>query len=139
MLIRMRISATILGEAVPEWISCAKGCEMINNSDDVVKVATGTLIEMTSLAELLKDEGIVCRVVGDDLTAGLGSTMPGSVELWVGAADANRANKILFDTEGHHKKHGKPLPNAFPHPKSDSKPDRTQGPHYNPEPHRPGP
>ena len=139
MLIRMRISATILGEAVPEWISRAKGCAMIINSDDVVKVATGTLIEMTSLAELLKDEGIVCRVVGDDLTAGLGSTMPGSVELWVGAADANRANKILFDTEGHHKKHGKPLPNAFPHPKSDPKPDRTQGPHHNPEPHRPSP
>ncbi len=112
---------------------------MINHSDDVVKVATGTLIEMTSLAELLKDEGIVCRVVGDDLTAGLGSTIPGSVELWVGAADANRASKILFDTEGHHKKHGKPLPNAFPHPKSDPKPDRTQGSHHNPEPHRPSP
>ena len=96
MLIRMRISVTMLGEAVPEWISRAKGCAMIINSDDVVKVATGTLIEMTSLAELLKDEGIVCRVVGDDLTAGLGSTMPGSVELWVSAADANRANKIRF-------------------------------------------
>ena len=112
---------------------------MIHNSDDVVKVATGTLIEMTNLAKLLKEEGIVCRVVGDDLTAGPGSTMPGSVELWVSDANANRASKILSDIEGHHKRHGQPIPNAFPHPESDPKPDRTQGPHHRPEPHRPSP
>ncbi len=109
---------------------------MNHNPDDVIQVATGTLIAMTSLAEVLKNEGIVGRVVGEDLTGGLGSTMPGSVELWVSAADADRASQILSDTEGHHKKH---TPHAFPHPTSDPKPDRSQGPNHPPERHRPSP
>lgn len=56
---------------------------MFNDTDDIVKAATGTLVEMNELAGRMQDAGIPCRVVGDDLTAGLGTAIPGSVELWV--------------------------------------------------------
>lgn len=68
---------------------------MVNGSDDVVKAATGTLVEMNELAGRLRDAGIPCRVVGDDLTAGLGTAIPGSVELWVMTYDAERAATVF--------------------------------------------
>ncbi len=68
---------------------------MVNGSDDVVKAATGTLVEMNELAGRMQDAGIHCRIVGDDLTAGLGTAIPGSVELWVMTHDAERAAKVI--------------------------------------------
>ncbi|MBX3401449.1 MAG: hypothetical protein KF873_22165 [Gemmataceae bacterium] len=104
---------------------------MIDGSDDVVKVAVGTLAEINEQAGRLHADGVRCRVVGDDITAGLGTMIPGSVELWVLAADADRAAAILsgeFDAPDRPK---------FPHPTSDPKPDRGDGPHHFPTRHRP--
>ncbi|QEL20083.1 putative signal transducing protein [Limnoglobus roseus] len=64
-------------------------------TDDIVKLATGTLLDMQMLANELSAEGIAARTVGDDLTAGLGTVLPGSVELWVRTDDANRAEEII--------------------------------------------
>jgi hypothetical protein len=112
---------------------------MVESSDDVIKVATGTQIEMNLLADALKETGITSRVVGDDLTAGLGTIMPGTVELWVISADAQRAADIIRAAQDHHKKHGTNAPHKFPHPESDPNPDQSQGPHHSPEPYRPSP
>ena len=110
---------------------------MVNGSDDVVKAATGTLVEMNELAGRMHEAGIHCRVVGDDLTAGLGTMIPGSVELWVMTHDAERAARIVAELATPHES-GEP-PSRFPHPESDPDPDRTQGPHHFPKRHRPNP
>lgn len=64
-------------------------------TDDIVKLATGSLVDMQLLANELSAEGIPARTVGDDLTAGLGTAMPGSVELWVRTADVQRAEATI--------------------------------------------
>ena len=111
---------------------------MDHQLDDVVKVAAGSLLEMNLLAEVLRDSGITGRVVGDDLSAGLGAAMPDSVELWVLAADATRAAEIIAaDLQHHHRHRGESA--EFPRPESDPKPDRSQGPHHFPEPRRQSP
>lgn len=108
---------------------------MTNDPNDIVRIASGTLVEMTALQNELEDAGVPCRVVGDDLTAGLGSTLPGSVELWIHRSDAVRAEALIAGSEKH-AHHSKP---KFPHPESDAKPGRPQGPHHQPEPHRRSP
>jgi hypothetical protein len=112
---------------------------MVNGSDDVVKAATGTLVEMNELSGRFKDAGIHCRIVGDDLTAGLGTAIPGSVEVWVIRSDAVRAAAIVSDMENQGGSGAPPRRADFPHPQSDRKPDRTEGPHHFPERHRPNP
>jgi hypothetical protein len=115
---------------------------MVSGSDDVVKVASGSLIEMNILEEVLKEAGIPSRVVGDDLTAGLGTATPGTVELWVTSENAKRATKVLAEDEirvEEEEKRDKHAHQKFPPPKSDAKPDRSKGPHHFPEPHRPSP
>lgn len=110
---------------------------MVNGSDDVVKAATGTLVEMNELAGRFREANIAFRIVGDDLTAGLGTAIPGSVEIWVLRADQARAAAIVNARDlppEHPDTHRR-----FPHPESDPKPDRTQGPHHFPERHRPNP
>lgn len=76
---------------------------MYHDTHDIVKAAYGTLVEMSELAEELREAGIECRVVGDDLTAGLGTAIPGSVEVWIKTEDEQRAAKIVkrFDRESH--------------------------------------
>ena len=59
--------------------------------NDVVKFATGTLVEMESLREALADAGVTANIVGDELATGLGSTLPGTVELWVMNKDVTKA------------------------------------------------
>ena len=110
---------------------------MDHNTDDIVKVASGSLIEINELTEVLHEAGIVARVVGDDLTGGLGTLIPGSVELWVLATDAQRAEQIVAAERENadHKAHSHEHP-KFPHPVSDPKPDPKHGPHRNPEPRR---
>ena len=109
---------------------------MTRNPDDVVKVGTGSLAEIHAWQEILEGVGIQARVVGELLTAGFGSALPGSVELWVHEADAEAAEKALH---GH--KHGHPAKthptDSFGHPVSDPKPDRSRGPSHGAPPHRP--
>lgn len=68
-------------------------------STDVVKFATGTLVEMEALREALADAGVSSNIVGDELTAGLGSTLPGSIELWVKEGDVAKARAAVNEYE----------------------------------------
>ncbi len=67
----------------------------MSNSNDVVCVATGTLIEIQTRHGALRAAGIESRVVGDHLTAGLGTALPGTVELWVNRDDLRAAMQQL--------------------------------------------
>jgi hypothetical protein len=58
---------------------------------DIVKFSSGTLVEMEALREALADAGVTANIVGDELATGFGSTLPGSVELWVMNKDVAKA------------------------------------------------
>lgn len=68
---------------------------MTTGSRDIVCVSTGTLTEMQTRHDALSAVGIESRVVGDHLTAGLGTTLPGTVELWVHRVDVGSAETAL--------------------------------------------
>ena len=74
---------------------------MAHDPDDVVKVADGPLVQVEIWKQALADAGIDGRVVGEQLTAGLGSALPDSVELWVHRSDESRAVAVLQETEAH--------------------------------------
>jgi hypothetical protein len=65
------------------------------SDDDIVRVATGNLVQVEMWQVRLKEAGIESRVVGDDLYSSVGSILPGSVELWVHERDLQRAQEIL--------------------------------------------
>ena len=113
---------------------------MTHDPNDIVKIAAGTLVEMNLLKDELENAGIFGRVVGGDLTAGLGNALTGSVELWVHASEVARAEKIMARDEEHSHKQGcaRNTKNSRA-PESDPKPDKSQSPHRTPEPHRPSP
>jgi hypothetical protein len=66
-------------------------------TDEIVKFATGTLVELEALREALADAGVGANIVGDELATGLGSTLPGSVELWVKRGDVVRAEAAAVE------------------------------------------
>jgi hypothetical protein len=72
---------------------------MSENSDDVVRVASGTLIQVKFWAAALDDAGITARVVGGELTGGLGTALGDSVELWVHRKDEPAAVATLERVE----------------------------------------
>ncbi len=109
---------------------------MAEHSDDLVKVASGSFMQVQEWGNVLQDAGIKASVVGDDLTASFGTALPGSVELWVHRSDAEAAERALTSagTDGQHKHHHTPDHN---HPVSGSKPDHSRGPTHGAPPHRP--
>jgi len=113
---------------------------MRSDPNDVVRVYTGSLSQVEYKHDLLEDAGIESRVVGDNLTAGLGTALPDSVELWIHRADAADAEKAMTGTDGHHHVEAEthPIPPQG-HPVSDHKPDRSRGPQHGAPPHRPLP
>jgi hypothetical protein len=74
---------------------------MSHDPDDVVRAAAGPLVQVEIWQGLLREAGIVSQVVGTDLTAGFGTAIPGSVELWVHRSDEARAAEVLRDAEAH--------------------------------------
>lgn len=64
-------------------------------SHDVVRVASGSLVEVELWQAALTEAGVESRVVGDELSAGLGSAIPASIELWVKQEDLVRAEEII--------------------------------------------
>ena len=74
---------------------------MTHNPDDIVRVADGPLVQVEIWQGVLREAGIVSQVVGTDLSAGLGTAIPGSVELWVHRSDAVRAEDVLRAAESH--------------------------------------
>ena len=67
----------------------------MTDTDDIVMLASGDMPQVEVWKAALADEGIDGRVVGEDLTTGLGMALPGSVELWVRNEDAERAAEVL--------------------------------------------
>ncbi len=87
----------------------------MNDSNDVVCVATGTLLEIQTRHGALNAAGIESRVVGDHLTAGLGTALPGTVELWVHRADLRAAlQQLAGPTASQLEPHEYPLPETVP-------------------------
>ena len=69
--------------------------------EEIVCVARGTLVEVELWEDVLTEAGIESKVVGGDLTAGLGTAMPASVELWVHSRDVSRAEAAIRFAEEH--------------------------------------
>lgn len=113
---------------------------MTADANDVVCVASGSLIQVETWHELLVDAGIESRVVGDNLAGGLGTALPGSVELWVHRANAEAAQATIGGAGDHHRREPESHP-VIPHghPASDPKPDHSRGPQHGAPPHRPLP
>lgn len=113
---------------------------MTEYSNDIVCLTSGSLVSVQGSHGLLRAAGIESRVVGDDLTAGLGAVIPGSVELWIRSADIEGAMAAIAGADAHHRRESElqPYP-TFVHPESDGKPDRTRGPRHGAPPHRPLP
>lgn len=105
---------------------------MTERPDDLVRVATGELTWVQVLGNALADAGLQGRVVGGDLTAGLGSALPDQAELWVHRNDVAAAERVIAGN----RPHGAP---AHGHPTDAPKPDPTRGPVHGAPPHRPLP
>ena len=90
---------------------------MTDNPDDVVKVADGDMVTMELYKQALADAGIQAKVVGEALAAGMGTAIPGSVELWVRGPDAEKARAVIEEWEN---ERGRPQKEAahFPRPVS---------------------
>ena len=113
---------------------------MTADTNDLVRVAAGSLAEVQFWHDLLREAGIESQVVGDNLAAGLGSALPESVELWVRRAAAVTAAAAIAGVECHHRREPKSHPSPpHAHPESDPKPDRSRGPQHGSPPHRPVP
>lgn len=108
---------------------------MSSDPGEVVKVFSGTLVEVEGYQEALTAAGIESKVVGTALTASLGTAIPGSIELWVHRSDAEKAvAAIKLDDE----QRGRKAPaEKHPHPVSDPKPGaapRHKEPHVKQDP-----
>ena len=97
---------------------------MTERPDDLVRVAAGELTLVQVWGNALEEAGIVARVVGGDLTAGIGTAMPDPVELWVHRNDLAAAEKVIAG----HRPHGYQPGAGSRLPTSDPKPDRTSTP-----------
>ena len=112
---------------------------MTAGANDIVCVASGSLLQVETWRELLLAGGIESRIVGDNLTAGLGTALPGSIELWVHRANAQSAEAAVGGAGDHHREpESRPGP-PHGHPVSDPKPDHSRGPQHGARPHRPLP
>lgn len=108
---------------------------MSEELDDVVKVATGTVVQIEVWQQALLDAGVTCKVVGNDLTGGIGTAFPGgAIELWVRRADAAGAEAAIRYAEEHkghpareHGPHGPAASDPKPHG-----PDGHRRDHQNP-------
>lgn len=97
-------------------------------TDDVVRVYTGPLMEVEAYQQVLTESGIQSKVVGTELTGGLGTAIPESIELWVHRGDTEKAIAAIKQHEeerGTPEHEGRRPPEGshkFPHPVSDHKP-----------------
>lgn len=69
---------------------------MERHSDDLVRVATGDVIEIRAWSDILLTKGILYRVVGDPAAA-RNTASPNAVELWVHRADLEVAVTAMAD------------------------------------------
>lgn len=111
---------------------------MSDELEEVVKLATGTMVQIEVWQQALLDAGVQSKVVGNDLTGGLGSAFPGGTnELWVRKADVPQAEAALRFAEDHkghspkeHGSHGPATSDAKPHEGHDGHKRNFQNPTY---------
>lgn len=72
---------------------------MKRDEGNVVRVFSGPLVLVEMYQGQLKGAGIESRVVGTELSGGLGSALPGATELWVKEEDLSRAQELLTQEE----------------------------------------
>ena len=72
---------------------------MTDSPDDVVRAASGPLVQIELYQAGLKDAGIDGKVVGQELDTGLGTAFPMSVELWVHRRDVAAAERVIAEME----------------------------------------
>jgi hypothetical protein len=65
---------------------------MTEITNDMICMKRGSLFQVRAWQHLLRTAGIKSRVIGDNRTAGLGTALPGSVELWIHSADMGVAD-----------------------------------------------
>jgi hypothetical protein len=93
-------------------------------------VYAGPLIEVETYQQVLSEAGIESKVVGTELTAGLGTALSASIELWVHLGDEERAIAAI---KYHNEQKGRREPGEqHAHPTDSGKPATT--PHRK-EPH----
>ena len=87
---------------------------------EVVRVYSGPLFEVEAYQQVLKEAGIESKVVGTDLSAGLGSALPATIELWVHQGDGDRAIAAI---KYHNEQKGRREPGQpHQHPSDSGKP-----------------
>jgi hypothetical protein len=64
---------------------------MSRDPNDVVRVYSGPLANVESYQQVLRESGIESKVVGTDLSAGFGSAISDSIELWIHNSDMEKA------------------------------------------------
>lgn len=106
------------------------------DASDVVRVASGSLVEVELWQGALTEAGVTSRVVGTELSAGFGSALPGSIELWVSREDLDKAEAAIRYAAVHPPGE-EPKPAAHEKPVSDHIPDppNVRRPHTNPNPY----
>ena len=70
-----------------------------HDEHDVVKVYAGSMVTAELYQQALKEAGVESRVVGLSLSAGIGTAIPDSVELWVKSEDAEKARAAIKEYE----------------------------------------
>lgn len=103
---------------------------MTRDPHDVVKVASGEIVQIQMYQQALTEAGIESKVVGLALEASFGSALSNSIELWVNQADAEKAIaaiRLYEDEKGQKESHHK-----HSHPKNDPKPGQVT---HGKEPH----
>ncbi|MFO0825488.1 MAG: hypothetical protein U0792_20605 [Gemmataceae bacterium] len=64
---------------------------MSRDPNDVVRVYSGPLSEVEMYQQVLREAGIESKVVGTDLSAGMGSVLSNPIELWIHSGDMDKA------------------------------------------------
>lgn len=92
---------------------------MSRDPNDVVRVYSGLLSEVELYQQVLRESGIESKVVGTSLSAGMGSALPDTIELWIHNGDMDKAIAAIKLFES-----GKDIPEEkkFPHPTNEGKP-----------------
>ena len=88
----------------------------MTDSDVVEVYSAANLPEAHQVKNLLQDEGIQARVVGEALQTGAGELPIGwttAPRLWVAQADCERARQIIDEWE-QERQAGKPIPSSPP-------------------------
>ena len=67
----------------------------MTHDDAVVRAYSGPLVLVEVYQTVLAEAGIESRVVGTDLSAGIGSALPATTELWVHENDLARAQELI--------------------------------------------